>query len=381
MIMMRWMILVLCALTLASPPLMAEPAHAILAVVAADSPTLETLSRELLATRDRIGLSQEQVTISRVLTQRWKPSYYKGLGIKVSDLPMLALARTNAKGKVVALIGYPDFVERSIADPGPSAERILRRWAEANGVAVQPAQPLVRAASMSPEPGQPFPIGSNILLTVQAASGGTVVVNSASNRTVTLPELGGGLYQGNYTVSAEEQGDVALMVHFVGSRGEETDYPLGVFQAMGWVPPKILSINPLGGDVYQIRGSAPPGSVVKAKCHIDMGRFLFMGYPDYDGEWTVSADERGEFAFNLDLNQAETRRNGDLEAQFTAYAENPDKPEQRTEEIQFNSTVRMATYTRSYNNYYGSYYSNFGWGRPAWGLGWGRSYRGYGRCR
>jgi hypothetical protein len=383
--MMRWIVLFLWCLGLVSWSVAAEPARAVIAVVAADGPTLDTLSGELMAARDRLGLSDKQVWLSRVATQGWKLKQYQGLGIRASDLPMVALARLNAKGKVVALVGYPDLVERSIAQPKVSAERLLRHWAESNNVVVQPTAPLIRAATMSPEPTHPFPIGAEILLTVQAATPGIVQVNSASNRSVTLPELGGGLYQGKYVVSEEEKGDVALMAHFVGSQGQQADFPIGVFQAIGWVPPQFISVNPLGGDVYQVRGTAPPGSLVKARCHIDMGRFLFVGYPDFDGEWTVQTDRNGEFTFNLDLNQSETRRNGELEAEFTAYAENPNKPEQRTEETKFIGKVRMINYTRIYNNYYGGYGSGYGWGRPGfnfgWGYpGWGYGRRGFGRC-
>jgi hypothetical protein len=385
--MMRWIVLVLCSLSLPCTNAMAEPTRAVVAVLAGDAPTLDTLSAELIAARDRIGLKENQVLISRVLTQRWKTVNYKGLGIKNSDLPMVALARLNAQGKVVSLIGYPDFAERAVAQPKASAERLLRHWAETSSVVVQPVLPLIRAATLSPEPTHPFPIGAEILVTVQAAGSGIMQVNSASNHTVTLPEVGGGLYQGKYVVAEDEQGDVALMAHFVGSQGEVADYPIGVFKAVGWVPPSFVSLNPLGGDVYQVRGTAPPGSIVKVKCHIDMGRFLFVGYPDYDAEWNVQTESNGQFTFNMDLNQSETRRNGELDAQFTAYAEHPTKPEQRTEEIQYTGKVRMINYTRNSASYYGNYgYGpGYGWSRPGFtfGLGypgWGYGRRGFGRC-
>jgi len=367
---------------------MAEPATVV--VLAADAPTAETLTRELISTRERLGLKEDQLGITRLITGAWKPAQYRALGIHPEDLPMTALARLNARGKVVALVGYPDFVERNIAQPLASSERLVRRWAEAHQLASQPPappQPLIRAGSLNPEPGpQPIACGSEVLVTVQAVSPGCVNVSTSSQRVVPLADLGGGLYQGKYRVSAEEQGEVSLLAQYAGPQGETAEFPLGVFKVAAWSAPQIVSVNALGGDVYQVRGTAPPGSLVRARCHIDMGRFLFVGYPDFDGEWSVQADDRGEFTFNLDLNQAETRRAGDLDAEFTLYAENPQNPQQRTEESQHVSQVRMA-YQRNYNTY--QYGTGWGWG-PSWGPGWGNNwgwgwgsgiYRSRRRCR
>ena len=377
--MFRWSALSLCSLVWFAGVGLAQPNKAILVVLTRDRTGAESLSSQLVAARDRAHISENQLEVRRVLVQGWSPQHFKQLGIAARDLPLAGVGRYSSSGQFLGLVGYPDFVERRVSDGPSSGDRLVRRWAEANAVAVEPPQPLIRATTVVPELKDPLPIGAEFLVSVQAESGGTVLVNSSSNRSVTLPEAGGGLYQGKYVVNPDEKGDIALIAHYSNAKGISEDKPVGHFQAIGWVAPQITAVNPIGNDIYQISGSAPPGSLVRAKCHIDMGRFLFIGYSDYDQEWTAQTDGKGQFSFNMDLNQAPTRRSGiDLEAKFTLYAQNPDNEQERTEEVQFSSTVRM-----TYQNRYAASYYGGGWGgyRSGFGFGLGLGYPGYGgRC-
>ncbi|MFN8614008.1 MAG: hypothetical protein U0931_41130, partial [Vulcanimicrobiota bacterium] len=325
-------------------------------------------------------LSENQLEVRRILVQGWSPQRYRELGFKPADLPLEGLGRFSSSGRFLGLVGYPDFVERRVGDAESSSDRLVRRWAEANGVALEPPQPLIRAVTVVPEIKEPLPIGAELLVSVQAESGGTVLINSSSNRSLTLPEAGGGLYQGIYRVNPDEKGDIALVAHFSNAKGASQDMPVGHFQAIGWTSPQIVSVESTGNDIYRVSGSAPPGSLVKVKCHIDMGRFLFIGYTDYDREWSVRADEKGQFGFNMDLNQAETRRSGmDLEAKFTLYAQNPDNEQERTEETAYSTNVRMTYNARLYPAYYyGSSWPGYRSGF-SFGLGYPAYYGRFGR--
>lgn len=352
-------------------------------MVARDRSGAENLSTQLIAARDRAHLSENQLQVRRVLAQGWSPKRFQELGILAADLPMAGVGRYSSSGKLLGLVGYPDFVEKKVSDAAGSSDRLVQRWAEANGVALQPPQPLIRAVTVVPELQEPLAIGAEVLVSVQAESGGTVLLNSSSNRSLTLPEAGGGLYQGKYVVQPEEKGDIALYAHFTNTRGVSEDKPVGHFQAIGWVPPQITSVESLGNDVYRVSGTAPPRALVKARCHIDMGRFLFVGYSDYDAEWTAQADDKGAFAFNMDLNKSETRRSDiDLEAKFTLYAQNPDNEAERTADSEFSSTVRMTYLHRISPAYYGGGWGNgyrsgfnFGLGYPGYYGRWGRGGR------
>lgn len=352
----------------------AQAPRGVVVVLANDRTTAERLSEQLIAARDRAHISENQLQVRRILSQGWSPKRFAELGLKSSDLPLEGLGRYSGNGRFLGLVGYPDFVERQVSDANISGDRLVRRWAEANGVALEPPQPLIRAVTVLPEIKEPLPIGAELLVSVQAQSGGSVLINSSSNRSVTLPEAGGGLYQGVYKVNPDEKGDIALIAHFSDAKGVSEDKAVGHFQAIGWTSPQILSVDATGNDIYRVSGTAPPGALVKVKCHIDMGRFLFVGYTDYDQEWTVQADPKGQFAFNMDLNQAETRRSGiDLEAKFTLYAQNPDNEQERTEETAYSSTVRMHYSGPSYP---ASYYSG-GWGGYRSGFSFGLGYPGY----
>ena len=371
--MLKWSVVVLGSLVWFGGVSPAESPKAILVVLTRDRPSAVSLSGDLIGARDRAHLSENQLEVRRLLVQGWSPQRFKQLGIAERDLPLAGLARYSPSGKFLGLVGYPDFVERRVSDGPGSGDRLVRRWADANGVALEPPQPLIRAVTVVPELKEPLPIGAELLVSVQAESGGTVLINSSSNRSVTLPEAGGGLYQGKYVVNPDEKGDVALIAHYTNARGASEDKAVGHFQAVGWIAPQILAVNPIGNDIYQVSGTAPPGSLVKVKCHIDMGRFLFIGYSDYDQQWMAQTDDKGHFSFNMDLNQAETRRSGiDLEAQFTLYAQNPDNEQERTEEVQFSSTVRMTYQQRFSAGYYGG-----GWGGYRSGFGFGLGYPGY----
>ncbi|MBX3167053.1 MAG: hypothetical protein KF760_06565 [Candidatus Eremiobacteraeota bacterium] len=364
-----------CCLLLLTSTVLAQSPRGVLLVVARDRAGAESLSTQLIAARDRAHLSENQLQVRRVLAQGWSPRRYQELGILARDLPLAGVARYSGSGKLLGLVGYPDFVEKQVSDPVASGDRLVKRWAEANGVALQPPLPLIRAVTVVPELNEPLPIGAEVLVTVQAESGGTTLLNSSSNRTLTLPEAGGGLYQGEYVVQPEEKGDIALIAHFSSARGVSEDKPVGHFQAIGWVPPQITAIEALGSDIYRVSGTAPPRALVKAKCHIDMGRFLFIGYSDYDADWSVQADDKGVFAFNMDLNQSETRRSDiDLEARFTLYAQNPDNEAERTADTEFTGKVRMTYQHRISPAYYGS-----DWGGYRSGFTFGLGYPGYGR--
>ena len=342
-------------------------------VLARDRAGAESLSAQLIGARDRAHLSENQLEVRRVLVQGWSSKRYQELGIQARDLPLAGVGRYSPSGKLLGLVGYPDFVEKRVQDPAASGDRLVQRWAEANGITNASPQPLIRAVTVVPELKDPLPIGAEVLVSVQAESGGTVLLNSSSNRSLTLPEAGGGLYQGKYVVSPEEKGDIALFAHFSNAKGASEDKPVGHFEAIGWVAPQITAIDALGNDIYRVSGTAPPLALVKAKCHIDMGRFLFIGYSDYDAEWTVQANEKGLFAFNMDLNQSETRRSDiDLEAKFTLYAQNPENEQERTADSQFTSKVRMTYQHRISPAYYGS-----GWGGYRSGFGFGLGYPGY----
>ena len=357
---------------LLSASVLAQSPRAILVVVARDREAAQNLSAQLIAARDRAHLSENQLEVRRVLAQSWSPKRFHELGIAGGDLPLAGVGRYNAKGQLLGLVGYPDFVEKRISDPTGSGDRLVQRWAEANGVA---AQPLIRAVTVVPELKDPLPIGAEVLVTVQAESGGTTLINSSSNRTLTLPEAGGGLYQGKYVVQPEERGDIALFAHFSNAKGASEDKPVGHFQAIGWVAPQITAIESQGNDIYRVTGTAPARALVKAKCHIDMGRFLFVGYTDYDAEWSVQADDKGTFTFNLDLNKSETRRSDiELEAKFTLYAQNPDNEQERTADSEFTGNVRMTYIHRISPAYYGG-----GWGGYRSGFSFGLGYPGYGR--
>lgn len=354
---------------------LAQSPRGILVVLARDRAGAESLSAQMIAARDRAHLSENQLEVRRVLAQGWSARRYQELGILARDLPLAGVGRYNGSGKLMGLVGYPDFVEKRIQDGSGSGDRLVQRWAEANGVATRPVQPLIRAVTVVPELTEPLPIGAEVLVTVQAESGGTTLLNSSSNRTLTLPEAGGGLYQGKYVVQPEEKGDIALIAHFSNAKGDSEDKPVGHFQAIGWVAPQITAIEALGNDIYRVSGTAPPHALVKAKCHIDMGRFLFIGYSDYDANWEVQADDKGRFAFNMDLNQSETRRSDiDLEARFTLYAQNPDHELERTADTEFTGKVRMTYQHRISPAYYGS-----GWGGYRSGFSFGLGYPGYGR--
>ena len=371
--MLKSLVVVLYSLVCIAGVSFAEPRKAILVVVTRDRSLADTLASDLIGARDRAHISENQLEVRRLLVQGWSPQRFKQLGIAPQDLPLAAVARYSPSGKFLGLVGYPDFVERRVVDGGGSGDRLVRRWAEANAVAVEPVQPLIRAITVVPELKDPLPIGAEFLVSVQAESGGSLLINSSSNRSVTLPEAGGGLYQGTYVVNPDEKGDVALIAHYSNAKGASEDKAVGHFQAVGWVAPQIIALNPIGNDIYQVRGTAPPGSLVKVKCHIDMGRFLFIGYSDYDQEWTAQTDDKGQFSFNMDLNQAETRRSGiDLEAKFSLYAQNPDNEKERTEEVQFSSTVRMTYQQRFSSGYYGG-----GWGGYRSGFSFGLGYPGY----
>jgi len=371
--MLKWSALVLCSLVWFGGVSSAEPPKAILVVLTKDKPSAESLSSDLIAARDRAHISENQLQVRRMLVQGWSPQRFQQLGISERDLPLAGVARYSPSGKFLGVVGYPDFVERRVSDGPGSSDRLVRRWADANAVAMEPAQPLIRATTVVPELKDPLPIGAEFLVSVQAESGGVVLLNSSSNRSVTLPEAGGGLYQGMYVVNPDEKGDIALIAHYSNAKGASQDKPVGHFQAIGWVAPQITAVNPIGADIYQVIGSAPPGSLVNVKCHIDMGRFLFIGYSDYDQEWTAQTDDKGQFAFNMDLKQAETRRSGiDLEAKFTLYAQNPENEKERTDEVQFSSTVRMTYQNSAAAGYYGG-----GWGGYRSGFSFGLGYPGY----
>ncbi len=366
-----------CCFLLLTSSALAQTPRGVLLVITRERAAAERLSAQLIAARDRAHLSENQLEVRRVLAQGWSPRRYQELGILARDLPLAGVGRYSGSGKLLGLVGYPDFVEKQIQDGPATADRLVQRWAEANGVATQPAQPLIRAITVVPELKEPLPIGSEVLVTVQAESGGTTLLNSSSNRTLTLPEAGGGLYQGKYVVQPEEKGDIALSAHFSSAKGAIEEKPVGHFEAIGWVAPQITAVDALGNDVYRVSGTAPPHALVKVKCHIDMGRFLFIGYRDYDADWTVQADEKGVFAFPMDLNQSETRRSDiELEARFTLYAQNPENETERTAYSQFTSKVRMTYQHRISPDYYGG-----GWGgyRSGFGFGLGLGSPCYGR--
>lgn len=350
-----------------------------IAIFARDPDLLIEYNARMIEARDRLGLSENQVRVLRVNTARWNAKDYARFGFQQTELPLASVVRLTPKGYVGALVGYPDFVERQIADPGHASERLLRRWADAAGVSVRPAEPLIRVVTMDPPSDSRLGLGREILVNVQAQPGGSATLLSSTNTSVPLPELGAGLYQGRYRVTEKEAAPVQLTVQFVSKDGFTEEKLLGNYLAEGWTAPKFVSVLPIGPDVYQVKGTAPAGALVKARCHIDMGRFLFIGYPDYDEEWQVQADERGEFTFTMDLNQADTRRSDiTLEARFTAVASDPQDPTRLTEETQFSTPIRMIQYNRYY---YSPFYSDFGLG---WGSGWyapGYYGRYYGRRR
>jgi hypothetical protein len=319
-----------------------EPGGAV-AVFGRDPGSLQSLGAELLSARDRLGLDDTKLRVLRVNTSRWTPKDYARFGFTPEDLPLASVVTLNPKGFIARMVGYPDFVERRVVDAPVAADRLLKRWAEAGNVT--PAMPLIRATTMYPESDQILVLGHEILVHVQAESGGNATIVTTSGHSAPLREVGAGLYQGIYAVSEGDEGPVRLSVQFVGKNGATEEKPIGHFLAEGFTPPRFLSVLPVGPDVYEVRGSAPPNSIVRAKCHIDMGRFLFIGYPDFDQEWQVQTDANGEFVLPLDLNQATTRRADiTLEAQFTAVAVDPKNEARQTPETQFKTPIRMMNY-------------------------------------
>lgn len=319
-----------------------QPAGAV-AVFGRDPGALESVGGQLLSARDRLGLTESNVRVLRVNTSRWKPKDYARFGISPEDLPLAAAVRLNAKGFIASVIGYPEFAERRVASADVAADRLLRRWAEATQV--RPAEPLVRAMTMHPPSDSVLSMGREILINVQAESGGKATLVSTNGASTPMAEVGGGLYQGIHTVGENEEGPIRLSVQFVSKTGAAEEKPIGHYLAEGWTAPRFLSVLPVGPDVFEVRGAAPPNSVVKAKCHIDMGRFLFIGYPDFDQEWQVQTDANGEFVLPLDLNQSTTRRADiTLEAQFSAVAVDPKNEARQTAETQYKTPIRMLNY-------------------------------------
>ena len=217
---------------------LAQSPRGILVVLARDRAGAESLSAQMIAARDRAHLSENQLEVRRVLAQGWSARRYQELGILARDLPLAGVGRYNGSGKLMGLVGYPDFVEKRIQDGSGSGDRLVQRWAEANGVATRPVQPLIRAVTVVPELTEPLPIGAEVLVTVQAESGGTTLLNSSSNRTLTLPEAGGGLYQGKYVVQPEEKGDIALIAETIFG----CQCAIGVFFAVAQRQPAAFAI-------------------------------------------------------------------------------------------------------------------------------------------
>lgn len=314
-----------------------------------DPKTLIDMNAQMIEVRDRLGLSENQVRILRVNTSRWSAADYARFGFRKEETPLASLVHLTPKGYVQDLVGYPEFVERQVSDVPAASERLLRRWAEAARLTVRPPDSMIHVATMDPPADASLGLGREILVTVQAQPGGTASVISSGNVSEPLPELGAGLYQGRYRVTEKEPGPVTLTVHFANRDGFTEEKLLGNYVAEGWTAPQFVSVLPVGPDVYQVKGRAPAGAVVRAKCHIDMGRFLFIGYPDYDEQWEVQADENGEFQFTMDLNQADTRRSDiTLEAKFTAVAVDPQDEQRITEETQFSTPIRMLNTNRYY---------------------------------
>lgn len=329
--------------------------HWTVVVMARDQETLGRLKRALIVSRERARLSENDLSVSAQIFGPHSKKLSKQL--KESDLPLMALATCNAAGEQLHLIDFPGQavakIDGSEAGLSQASERMLKSFRQLTGQpqastpeTTTPAEVLeVRGFSIEPPITQPVTVGSSLLITLQTFPGSSVAVVSPSRTgdPVSLLEVDPGTYQGKWLVTELEPAPVSLVAH-VSHNGRECGKQLGSYRSAGWSSPRFLSVSPAGPDLYEVVGTAPPLAQVDIKCHIDMGRFLFIGFPDYDNEWTVAADKDGRFSFVLDLSVGGTRREDLLlDAQFSAVATQVSSG-RKSSETQFTAKVRMYNY-------------------------------------
>lgn len=283
------------------------------------------------------------------------PELWRQYPVKLEQLPLLALAKVDSTGNIFQLVGYPELAElapslKSEAAVRAASSRMGRRYQELlageqpqNGP--QSSVLEIRGCSLQASRPEPHLCGTQLAVSLQASPQATVDVYDQADptKTVSLMETGPGLYEGAWTLR-ELQARTTTLVARVSRQGQSQQKVLGTYQTLGWIAPKILSVNPSGPDLYQVSGMAPPFSQVEVRCHVDMGRFLFVGYPDYDNNWTVQADKDGQFGFVMDLSLGGTRRDDIvLTAQFAATTCDIHSG-RRSETSEFSANVRMYSY-------------------------------------
>jgi hypothetical protein len=334
--------------------------HWTILILARDQATLASVKRAMIVSRERAKLSENDLSVS---TRIFSPSSKKlSNQLKESDLPLMALATCNASGEQLRLIDFPgqavSKITLSESDLNQASEKMLQSFQKLTGhqqsagtaVNVPELTPSgeqleVRGFAIDPPTTQPVSVGSLLQITLQTSPGSSVMVGSSSRpgATVSLLEVDPGTYQGKWPVTELEPSPVSLFAH-VSHKGQECEKLLGTYQSAGWNAPRFLSVTPAGPDLYEVVGSAPPLAQVDVTCHIDMGRFLFIGFPDYDNQWTVAADNDGRFSFVLDLSVGGTRREDLLlDAQFSAIATQV-QTGRKSSESQFTAKVRMYNY-------------------------------------
>lgn len=193
-----------------------------------------------------------------------------------------------------------------------------KKGSSSASIRLQEYKKLIKASAYTPTNlGRPLKSGELITATVQGVAGATATLTIGSS-TVPLFEMAPGFYQAQYSVSIRDNGDIPLKVVFNSADGFTEKKDLGSVTVEGMGKASVNRVQSNGGN-FVCFGSAPPGSQVIVKVHVDMGRTLLFGIPDVDREANVTADSNGNFQFNLQFN-SDARTRSDHPASFRTRA-------------------------------------------------------------
>ena len=210
----------------------------------------------------------------QALLKRWN--------LKPQDLPVLALTGAPDEESAPVLLWY--WRVESV----PAAIQALR--AEM-GLETQAALPVIRAADFSPK-GVPLQAGQTVKLMLQGTSGCTATAEVGGAQNISLFEMESGLYQGEYTVQADDRTDAGITLKLTADSGTSVSRFVGHVLLQGFQAPNLQSIREVSPGEWLLTGTAPPNSLVSVEAMVTQTLiFKFRTKLDFQG----SADANGQF--------------------------------------------------------------------------------------
>ena len=312
----------------------------------------------------KAGLAGDQLTLLRR-----DSASLANMNVPLSALPLLAVGRYDAEGK---LIGF-DW-NTWVRDPKQAVSE-LDTYVQA-----QLAQARIDSATMRPsvEGKAVLEAGDRVNVEVHGTPGATATARVGGVSGIPLQEVSPGVYQGFYQVRTEDRADADVSVDLVAGATSQ-NAQLGRITLQGLRQPAVTTVEQQDTAVWRVRGTAPPNS--KVQVHLDIDE---AGDTDFE---TV-ADAQGNWSQDLDVG----RWIPSSAARFQVKAQSGDgnlvvSPEQN---VTFSSKDALRPRVAYYPGFGGMGLGlGWGWGYPGllgggWGFpgywgggGWGGGWGGY----